>query len=442
MFTMKRLTTLLLGCLALLLVICMIVYPESIFQASLNGLSIWWKLVFPALLPFLIITEIMRGMGILHMLGQLLEPLLRWLFRLPGYGGWPIALGFTSGSPSGAIAVAELRRDKLVSRDEAERLLSLTHVTSPMVLITVIGVGFLRDARMGLALAVLHYGSAILLGLFQRIWGKPSSTLTNPQNAIAADRLAASEATPTSAEPAAGWISGSIAALHTARASDGRSFGKLMGDSVTASIQQLMAIGGIIMIFSVLIHALSLSHITTYVAALVSVLGFANETDAQTLMSALLPGIFEIHLGAFALVQVHLLPDAWHYAILSAMFAWGGLSAHAQVKSFIMDTDIRYLAFLRSRLQHAMLSFAMALTLWHPLSFWLNGAASPVFLSQTAMNSSNERLITGISKINIWLLMSPAMMIFGGIVLVMLLLSIFTALIWRYYGHDVKDHKV
>lgn len=43
--------------------------------------------MFPALLPFLIITELLRGMGVLHGLGALMEPLLRALLRLPGAGG-------------------------------------------------------------------------------------------------------------------------------------------------------------------------------------------------------------------------------------------------------------------------------------------------------------------------------------------------------------------
>ncbi|NHN28427.1 nucleoside recognition domain-containing protein [Paenibacillus agricola] len=435
MFTMTKLTTLLIGGAALLLVICMIVYPERVFQASLQGLSIWWKLVFPALLPFLIITEIMRGMGILHGLGKLLEPLLHAVFRLPGAGGWPLALGFTSGAPSGAIVIAELRRDKLVTREEAERLLSLTHVTSPMVLITVIGVGFLQNAAIGLALALLHYGAALIMGLLQRGIRRRLSAAEEKEaeENLEANRLAASTGQPAQA----GWIASSLAAIHAARAADGRTFGKLLGESVTTSIQQLMAIGGLIMIFSVLIQVLSISPITTYAAILLNMLGLTTLADAQALLSVLLPGVFEIHLGAFAFVQQQILPEAWHYALLSAIFAWGGLSAHAQVKSFIRDTDIRYFAFLRSRLQHAMISFVLTYLLWGPLKLWLNEVASPVFLPQAARNSSYEPLVTSWNGINLWPLMSPVMMIFGGIVLIMLLVSIFTVFIWQHRGRDV-----
>ncbi|MED4609598.1 sporulation protein, partial [Paenibacillus validus] len=96
-----KFTTLLLGASALALVISIILFPDLAFQSSLQGLQLWWKLVFPALLPFLILTEMLRGLGALHALGVLLEPLFRILFRVPGIGGFVMAIAFTAGMPAG-----------------------------------------------------------------------------------------------------------------------------------------------------------------------------------------------------------------------------------------------------------------------------------------------------------------------------------------------------
>jgi sporulation integral membrane protein YlbJ len=439
MFTMKRFTTLLLGCLALLLVICMIVFPDRAFQASLQGLSIWWKLIFPALLPFLIITEILRGMGFLHALGTLMEPLLRYLFRLPGAGGWVLALGFTVGAPSGSIAVSELRRGQHITRDEAERLLSISHVTSPVVLITVVGVAFLNNAQFGLALALLHYSAAIIMGLLQRFPRKSLSEAEVEAPEVTANRGANVRAIDTSA----GLTRRSLTVLRAAQTADGRTFGKLLGDSVTHSIQQLMAIGGVMMIFSVLTQVIAISSITTYAASALSALGLATPANVEALLSALLPGLFEVHLGAYTMSQSSMLSGAWQYAILSALFAWGGLSAHAQVKSFTLATDIRYLVFLRSRLLHAAISFVLTGVLWNPLNQWLSGVASPVFLIQSAKSGLlNARLTSSnIQDINLWPLLSPMMMWFGAILLIMLFLSVFTAFIWRHHERRAPSNK-
>ncbi|MDF2964141.1 MAG: rane protein [Paenibacillus sp.] len=418
MMSSGRLSTLVLGCLALLLVICIIVFPDQAFQSSLQGLSIWWKLVFPALLPFLIITEILRGMGILHGLGALLEPLLRLLFKLPGIGGWAIAVGLTAGAPSGAIAVGGLRRDKLITRDEAERLLTLSHVLSPVFLITVVGVGFLQNAKAGLALAMLHYGSAIMLAVYQRL--TYVRTIAEPE--VVANRRAEARA-----QPATGLFRKSLAALQSAHAADGRTFGKLLGDSVGHSVQHLMAVGGLIMIFSVLIHAVTLSQIIPHASMLFSSLGLGSSSELERLLSTVMPGLFEAHLGAYTIGQSYVLQDSWQYAVLSALFAWGGLSAHAQVKSFTIGTDIRYSVFLRTRMLHTAVAFVSTGMLWEPLNRWISRTSAPAFLPVFSETSSGWSL----DRLNMWPLLSPMMMWCSSILLIMLFLSIFIAFAFR-----------
>lgn len=85
------------GVTAILLAIAIVVAPESSFQASLTGLTLWWTLVFPALLPFLILSEMLSASGFVHGIGVLLEPLMKRCFRLPGAGGWTLVLGLTAG---------------------------------------------------------------------------------------------------------------------------------------------------------------------------------------------------------------------------------------------------------------------------------------------------------------------------------------------------------
>ncbi|SFL47291.1 sporulation integral membrane protein YlbJ [Paenibacillus sp. 1_12] len=436
MFTAKRLTTLLLGCLALLLVLCMIVFPDRIFQASLQGLSIWWKLVFPALLPFLIITEILRGLGFLHAIGTLLEPLLRYLFRLPGAGGWPLSIGLTAGAPSAAIAIGELRQNKLVTRGEAERLLSLSHVASPMMLITVIGVGFLNNAKIGMALALLHYGAVMIMGLLERF---KSPHAVEEESAIASNRLS----NGSSALSASSTFHKSITALRSAHDNDGRTFGKLLGDSVAHSIQQLMVIGGVMIIFSVLSQVIAISSITDYVAMALSNIEWLRLPETKMLLNAIMSGVFEIHLGAFAMGQNNLLSDNWQYAILSAILGWGGLSAHAQVKSFTLSTDIRYSVFLRSRLLHAIISFVLTAVLWNSLNQWLSGLASPVFLSHPLLHSgqTGARATVGGQAFDVWILMSPIMMWLGIVMLLLLLFSVIIAFFAQSFGRSAPNSK-
>src|SRR5690606_36811052 len=81
-------------------------FPDVSLQAALTGISIWWEVLFPSLFPFFVVSELMLGFGIVHFFGTLLDPMMRPLFRLPGPGGFVMALGFASGYPIGARLTA------------------------------------------------------------------------------------------------------------------------------------------------------------------------------------------------------------------------------------------------------------------------------------------------------------------------------------------------
>lgn len=78
------------GIMAILIAIAIIISPESSFEASLQGLKLWWTLVFPALLPFLMLSEMLTASGFVHGFGVLLEPLMKRSFvcPVPAAGPW------------------------------------------------------------------------------------------------------------------------------------------------------------------------------------------------------------------------------------------------------------------------------------------------------------------------------------------------------------------
>ena len=90
------------GALALALTFFVIRYPDQTFQASFEGLQLWFRIVLPSLLPFFVIAEILMGLGVIHALGVMLEPVMRPLFRVPGVGAFALVMGLVSGNPLGS----------------------------------------------------------------------------------------------------------------------------------------------------------------------------------------------------------------------------------------------------------------------------------------------------------------------------------------------------
>ncbi|MGG2201756.1 nucleoside recognition domain-containing protein [Paenibacillus validus] len=113
---------------AVLLACMMLIFPEPSFRASIKGIAIWWDVLFPALFPFFVISEMMLGIGIVHFFGTLLDPMMRPLFRVPGIGGFVMAMGFASGYPIGARLTSQLWDQRIVTREEGERLVAFYDV--------------------------------------------------------------------------------------------------------------------------------------------------------------------------------------------------------------------------------------------------------------------------------------------------------------------------
>lgn len=329
---------------AIALTITTMLYPEEAFASALSGLRVWWDIVFPALLPFFILSEILMGLGVVAMMGVLLEPLMRPLFNVPGVGSFVMAMGLASGYPIGAILTAKLRRQRACTQVEAERLLSFTNTADPLFMFGAVAVGMFADARLGSTLALAHYSSSLTVGLLMRFYRRSTTSTTE-------------------VVPAGSILLRALRALPRARRQDGRPLGQLFGDAVRSSVTSLLNIGGFIILFSVIIRMATVVGLVDLLAAAVAVpLSVIGVSSA--LAESVISGIFEITIGTEMCASAGA-PLMQRVAMAGAIIAWSGLSVHGQVASILHDTDIRVGPYLAARLAHAVLAFFYTLLLWN-----------------------------------------------------------------------------
>lgn len=329
-------TTVSLALSAAVLVICIIYDPGQAFDATLQGLTIWWHIVFPGLLPFYVLTEMLIAYGFIHGLGTLLGPLLRRFMRLPGEGAYLYPLGFIAGFPSAAQAAAKLHTQGRISAQEASRLAIASHFCSPMLLIVVIATGFMHAPSLGLLLACVHIAAGILAGI--------THALLRSKDAASADEEPVKSRAPRK-QP------GILASMETAHRLDGRSFGKLLGDTVADSVQALMRVGGYILIFALVIQIIS-------------------RVMPSGVPSYVLSAIFEVHLGSFRISEAESSSPALQMALLGAGLGWGGLCGYFQVRGVLKPAGISTKGFLTTRLLHGGYAFLLTLLVWKPVSHW------------------------------------------------------------------------
>ncbi|MDA8236103.1 MAG: sporulation integral membrane protein YlbJ, partial [Clostridia bacterium] len=257
-----------------------------------------------------------------------------------------MTIGYTSGFPIGSMVTAQLRREKLCTRLEGERLMAFTNNASPLFMLSAIAVGMLKAPHLGIIIALAHYAANLTMGLLFRFlhpWDPERLPETAPKGSLLA--LACRE-------------------LAQAQQKDTRPFGQILSDAVKKSMFNLLAIGGFVILFSVVIKIMESLGILNLLADLLSIilipLGFHQE-----LFPALAKGFFEITLGSKAVTETAA-PTIQKIMAINIILAWSGISVHAQAASMISGTDLRMGPYLLCRLGQGALSVVYTFLLFHP----------------------------------------------------------------------------
>ena len=324
--------------------ISLIAFPRESVDASIRGLDMWWEIVFPSLLPFFIVSEMLIGFGVVKFIGVLLEPLMRPLFRVPGVGGFVWAMGMASGYPSGAKLTARLRQEGQLTKVEAERLVSFTNCSNPLFIFGAVSIGFFGNAKLGFLLALAHYLGNISVGLIMRFYGNDNEEKKRTNEQKFSIILALRE-------------------LHRTRLKEQRPLGRLLGDAVMSSVQTLLMIGGFIILFSVINKLLFHLHITAFLGQFVEFILVSLHLP-DVLSIPYISGLFEITLGSQLTSQVQEATLMQQAVITSFILAFSGFSVQAQVASITSQTDIAFKPFFIARIMHGFFAAIYAFLLW------------------------------------------------------------------------------
>ncbi len=348
--------------------------PQAALLAAQGALGSWWRNVVPALLPFFILTEFLSRSGFIRALSVWLEPIMQPLFRLPGAAALGIILGFFAGSPTGGAIAAQLRAQRLISRNEGERLVAFCNNAGPLyIMITVTAA--LNQPALGVWLALAHYPLNLLWGFLLRFWAeKKTAPITSRRSA---GKLLL-----------AGWQAA------FSRQATVQPLSQMLKESSLKALTNIGMIGAFMLIFSLLL-------LTLQQTGLLGLLQLALRPLCQCfglpedILPALSSGFFEMTLGIDRLaagsapLQAKLIGAA-------VILSWSGLSIHTQIAGVLNETDLTLKYYLPCRLLHSLAAPALLLaglklglislnssTLpqffnipspWQALSFWLLGS--------------------------------------------------------------------
>lgn len=281
-----------------------LIFPKNIMTAASNGLVLWYKYALPSLFPFMIGINFLKNTPFPLFLSKILSPVTGKIFKIRGFGTFAIVSGLLSGYPIGAKIVCDLYNENKISRGEAQYLISFCNNSGPLFIIGTVGIGLLHNKNIGYFLLAVHYISALVIALIMP-------------------------------KPRARYLS-----LGTYKYI---SLWDNMRESLMTGISSITAIGGYIVLFSI-------------VCAMLTNIADVLNIRLSPVLSGIVYGLLEITNGCSALREITPL----NISIISGIIGFGGLSIQSQSIGYISLTDIPIGRYFISKLIQGGISFTIA----------------------------------------------------------------------------------
>lgn len=173
----------------LLLCFSLIFYAEAVASGVKDGIELLIYQLIPSLFPFMVFSAYISSCVPAIKEDSLLHRSCGFLFKSNGYCVVPFFLGILGGYPVGASLISDLRKKRVVSENEAERLFYWCINPSPAFTVTAVGTFLLKNTFLGFIL----YFSCIFASLTVGILCRFLSNGEKEANAFPSQRLSGGE---------------------------------------------------------------------------------------------------------------------------------------------------------------------------------------------------------------------------------------------------------
>lgn len=223
-----------LTCLFLFLIGCILGNSQLSFQHAALGLNLWFERMIPVLFPFMILSGIMVRLELTEKIAVFLRPLLKPVYKVRDNVCYAIFMGFLCGFPMGAKVVSELYSNERITKREAEFLLAFCNNIGPVYfcsfVLPLLGLKSVLPYLFGM------YGIPLIYGLVLR------HTLFRDLNELLKQNPV---------------LHISASAIHNLKLQENKKHTSFIlleaiDDSIHASVQSILALGGYMILFNLL----------------------------------------------------------------------------------------------------------------------------------------------------------------------------------------------
>lgn len=304
---MKKIINLLLFSILIYLILT---NSYEIMESIKFSFSLCINNLFPSLIPFMLLSNILIKYDLAHDLSDIFEYIMTKIFKVSKNCSFTFIMSILSGSPSSAKYIKDSMDNNLISIEDCKKCLNFCHFTNPIFIIGTIGYTFLGNKKLGLIILISHYFSSFIIGFFN----KNSKSINN--NFIVERQK--------------------------------NNFINILKESINNTINTLFLILGII---------------TTCIIITCIINNIISINDDYKFIY----GLLEITQGLKYLSMSNLSIEL-KTIISSFIISFGGFCIHAQTFSILDNKKIRYIPYFISRLIHGILSSILTFILLNSIN--------------------------------------------------------------------------
>jgi len=296
----------------LIILIFMFTNPGDAVDASKTGVILWSETIIPTLLPFMVLSNLIIQLDIVHMITYFFWPICNKIFGLSSYGTYAFIIGFLCGYPMGAKVAADLVQKQYISRVEGQYLLNFCNNVSPMFVITYIIINSLQKTELLIPTLVIIYGSPIICAILLNYGYRKKLGFTETSHKKGASKVQISF--------------------------------ELVDTCIMDAFENVTKLGGYIILFALISKIIS--HIPLH----------------NLFIKNLLMGVAEITYGIQTIAKSNLV-FANKYLLIIGITTFGGLSSLAQTESMIKKSNLSLTKYIGAKLLTATISIALGVLL-------------------------------------------------------------------------------
>ena len=282
--------------------ILILLNSKLVLNTVIYSVNIFKKSIFPSLLPFFIISDLLINYGFVEYTSKIFKPFMNKIFKINSNTSFILVMSMISGFPSSAKYTKELYLKGIINELEASKILIFTHFSNPLFILGAISITYLNNKKIGLLILIIHYITNFIIGFLLR-------------NLIKID----------------------IKNNNISNLNKQESFSHILSNSIINSFNTLFLILGTMIFFLIITNLIN------------------EYFNLNPLLKTILSGILEM-TGGISNVSHLNINLKLKSTLITMILSFGGISVHMQVKSILSDTPIKYQPYLVARLLHSSIS--------------------------------------------------------------------------------------